>query len=317
MNMFTLATKGVTPLFSRLPVRLKKLLRSQTFLVAAQKPFQMLFWFFGLAIAIILSGCALFPSPSKAGEETIALPPSIKTLAVDAQGFRSTIIRVRSEDRADIYLTWEIKTSIPMLKEKAEQALDAARIEKREEGGFVYRIRGLSYTQGAGRIDLECSLDLLMPAGLGLQVEGNQIDIEGSFRSIESKGGRTKIFLKEQAEYLSAEALFSPLVVEGDADRVLLRTIASCSLFPENVDISLKTSLRGNVYSINSAGSIKLLIPQDATGLLNAPQGTKIGISFKALSPAKPGRVVGYLNGADGRIINLEAGKEAALRPLP
>jgi len=254
-NMFSLDTKDR----SRIPV-------------AAQKPLRKkLLWFFTLAMAVILSGCTLFSPFSKAGEEIILLSSLTKILAVDSQGFLFTSVRVKSEDRPNILLTWKIKTTTPVLKEKAELALSSARIEKREEGGLVYRIRGLSFRQEGEKIDLECSLDLVVPTGLGLEVAGNQIDIEGGFRSIESKGGKTKIILKKRAESLRAEAISSPLTVEGDADQVFLRTIAPFSIFPENVDISLKTILKGKTYSLNSMGSIELLVPQDAT---RAPQRT-------------------------------------------
>lgn len=318
MNIFTLDTKGIIPKFCKHSKIFLNLPRGQEAPLAVQRPFRKKpLWLLAPVIAVILSSCTLFSPLSKTGEEIIALPSSTKILAVDSQGFLLTSLRVRSEDRPDILLKWKINTSTPILKEKAEPVLSSARIEEREEGGLVYRIRALSFKQGKEKIDLECFLDLIVPTGLGLGVAGNQIDIEGGFRLIESKGGETKIILRERAESLRAEAISSPLTVEGDADQVFLRTIAPFSFFPENVDVSLKTTLKGKTYYINSMGSIDLLVPQDATGFLNAPQGTKIGIPFVALSSAEAGRVMGYLNGSDGRIINLEAGKEAALIPFP
>jgi hypothetical protein len=137
MNIFTLDTKGIIQKFCKHSKIFLNLSRGQEAPVAVQKPFRKKpLWLLAPVIAVILSSCTLFSPLSKTGEEIIALPSSTKILAVDSQGFLLTSLRVRSEDRPDILLTWKINTSTPILKEKAEPVLSSARIEKRDEGGL-------------------------------------------------------------------------------------------------------------------------------------------------------------------------------------
>jgi DUF4097 and DUF4098 domain-containing protein YvlB len=257
--------------------------------------------FTGLVLCVGLSACivGLGVNAERSGSETVPVSRSLQRVAIETANGE---VIVQSENRTDILLEWR-KTAQGTSQQEADRMVEEIRIEKTTPSADLMRIAATFPNSPGNR---GCVFHLRLPESLALDIHtsNGKLEFRGLSPSLElvTSNGAILAILDEPAKRIRAATSNGPVQITGDATEDL-------SIVSSNSQVELQTTLTGAYYDIrNSNGSITLLVPQSATGRLEAETSNsrvQVDLPLQSDLTDNENRASGLLNGSDTRIITL------------
>lgn len=235
----------------------------------------------------------------RSGSETYSVSRSLQRLTIKTANAE---VIVQSENRTDILLEWR-KTAQGTSQEEADRMVEEITIEKTTPSANSMFITSKFPDSPGNR---GCAFHLRLPESLALVIHtsNGRLEFRGLSPSLELVTSNEAILaiLDEPAKRIRAETSNGRVQITGDATEDLL-------LVSSNGQVELQTALAGVHYDVhNSNGPVTLLVPQNATGQLEAETSNsriQVDLPFQSDPTDNGNRVSGLLNGSNTRTIFL------------
>lgn len=235
----------------------------------------------------------------RSGIETYPVSRSLQRLTIETANGE---VVVQSENRTDIRLEWR-KTAQGISQEDADRMVEEITIEKTTPSADTMRIAAKFEGSPGNR---GCAFHLRLPESLALAIHtsNGRLEFRGLSPSLElvTSNEAIQAILDEPAKRIRAETSNGTVQITGDA-------LEDLSLVSSNGQMELQTSLAGVHYDLhNSNGPITLLVPQNATGQLEAETSNsriQVNLPFQRDPTNNENQVSGLLNGSNTRTIFL------------